>query len=53
MRKRIRRGILITSTDLAKRKKAFKNVIEVTYIPMLFGNKIVSERVLGPRTKTN
>ena len=52
-RKRIKKGILVTSTNLARRNKAFKNVIEITYTPMMFGNKIVSEKVLGARTKTN
>lgn len=53
MRPRIRKGILVTSTTLSRRTDAFKNVIEVTYKPLIFGNKIVSEKVLGTRTKIN
>ena len=52
MRPRIKKGILITSTNIGRRTEAFRNVIEITYKPFLFGNKIVSEKVLGARTKT-
>jgi hypothetical protein len=53
MRPRIKKGILVTSTTLSRRAEAFKNVVEVTYRPLMFGNKIVSEKVLGARTKAN
>jgi len=53
MRPRIKKGILVTSTNIGRRANAFKNVIEVTYRPLIFGNKIVSEKVLGTRTKIN
>jgi len=52
MRPRIKKGILVTSTNIGRRANAFKNVVEITYKPLMFGNKIVSEKVLGARIKT-
>jgi hypothetical protein len=52
MRPRIKKGILVTSTNIGRRTNAFRNVVEVTYRPLIFGNKIVSEKVLGARTRT-
>lgn len=51
MRQRIQKGILITSTNPSRRVRAFNNVIEVTFKPLIFGNKIVSEKVLGAKPK--
>ena len=47
MRPRIKTGILVTSTTLAKRAQARRLEIEVKYIPRIIGATILSTTILG------
>jgi hypothetical protein len=49
MRPRIKKGMLVTSTDLKTRRIAQRYYVEVMFKPMMLGNLIVSKRLLSRR----